>query len=355
MNRRTFLRASVAATGAATLSGCLSGLFETRSVYEPPPLVENRPKAVYIPSHIEGMEMGGMATKKWYKAGIMFSFPHRFWTVDSQNKNKVNIRENDTIHLMSSVWDSETTIVPPNANLRVDVTKDGESIATKSLWPMLSQNMGYHFGDNIALSGDGTYTVTVHVGPLDVRRTGRLQEKYGEQASFSITFDYSQQQRDEIMFKQLSEKKGQKGAVDPMEMKMMPSTQLPQKDQLPGTLVGEATSGDGTFIVTKLDSSPAGIDKSGPYLAVSPRTPHNRYPLPFMSLSGTVKRGKQTIFDGPLTATLDPELNYHYGTSVERLQSGDTLALTVDVPPQVARHEGYEMAFFEMPPMELTL
>ncbi|MFC6963191.1 hypothetical protein ACFQJ8_15765 [Halocatena marina] len=74
-----------------------------------------------------------------------------------------------------------------------------------------------------------------------------------------------------------------------------------------------------------------------------------------MSLSGTVKRGKQTIFDGPLTATLDPELNYHYGTSVERLQSGDTLALTVDVPPQVARHEGYEMAFFEMPPMELTL
>jgi hypothetical protein len=37
------------------------------------------------------------------------------------------------------------------------------------------------------------------------------------------------------------------------------------------------------------------------------------------------------------------------------VESGDTLELRVTTPPQVARHEGYETAFLEMPPTELTL
>lgn len=103
------------------------------------------------------------------------------------------------------------------------------------------------------------------------------------------------------MFKQLSEKKGTKGAVDPMQMKKVPLAQVPPKEQLPGTPVGEATSGDAQFIVTTLTSAPTGIDGSGPYLAVSPRTPYNRYPLPFMSLSGRLH-----AMGGPSSRSLLP-------------------------------------------------
>lgn len=355
MNRRSFLRASATVTGITTLSGCLSGLFETRSVYAPPPLVKDRPQAVYYPTHIEGMNMAGMATAKWYKAGLTFSYPHRFWTVTGQNKQKVALQKDYSVHLMPSIWDKETKIVPPNANLRVEITKDGESGTSKSLWPMLSQNMGYHFGDNVALSGDGTYTVTVRVGPMNTRRTGSLQGKFGEPASFTFTFDYSQQQRNEIMFKQLPKKKGKKGAVDPMEMKKVPSTQLPPKEKVPGQVVGHATSGDGVFVVTVLDQPPPGIDAAGRYLAVSARTPYNRYPLPFMSLSGTLKRNGTPVFDGGLTRTLDPTLDYHYGATVNDIKAGDTLTLSVGAPPQVARHEGYETAFFDMPSMTLPI
>jgi hypothetical protein len=355
MNRRTFLRASAAATGVTTLSGCLSGLFDTRPALAPP-LVENRPDAVYYPTHIEGMDMVEMTNAKWYTCALTYSYSHRFWIVTGQNRKKVTIQPEDSVHLMPSIWDRETKLVPPNANLSVDITQNGESVVKKSLWPMLSQNMGYHFGDNVALPGDGTYTVTVRIGPMQTRRTGRLQNQFGEPASVTFTFDYSKQQRNEIMYKDIpTSKQGQKGAVDPTHMKKIPLAQVPPKAEFPGRIIGEASSGDGVFVVTVLDEPPAGIDATGPYLAVSARTPYNRYPLPFMSLKATLTHGQSTVFDGWLTPTLDHALHYHYGATVKRIRPGDTLRLTVGTPPQVARHEGYETAFFKMPPMKLTI
>lgn len=74
-----------------------------------------------------------------------------------------------------------------------------------------------------------------------------------------------------------------------------------------------------------------------------------------MSLSATVTRGNETVFDGALQATLDPALNYHYGAGVESIESGDEIEIVTDAPPQVARHEGYETAFLKMPSRTLTV
>jgi hypothetical protein len=140
-----------------------------------------------------------------------------------------------------------------------------------------------------------------------------------------------------------------------MEMGMLPSSQLPEAERLPGRVLGTSTSGDGRFVVTALEEPPAGVDASGTYVAVSARTPYNRYPLPFMSLSARHERDGDVLFDGDCVATFDPELNYHYGAAVDSVESGDTLQLSVGAPPQIARHEGYETAFFEMDDMELTV
>ena len=91
---------------------------------------------------------------------------------------------------------------------------------------------------------------------------------------------------------------------------------------------------------------PAGIEGEGPYLAISPRTPYNRYPLPFASLSA----GDGEV--APLTGALDPELGFHYGRVLEAAPSGP-VEVVVDAPPQLARHEGYETAFVEMPSVTL--
>jgi hypothetical protein len=73
-----------------------------------------------------------------------------------------------------------------------------------------------------------------------------------------------------------------------------------------------------------------------------------------MSLSATVTRDGTATFDDVLAPTFDPDLGYHYG-AVADVQSGDDLALSVDLPPQVARHEGYETAFFSFDEMSLSV
>jgi hypothetical protein len=216
--------------------------------------------------------------------------------------------------------------------------------------------MGFHFGDNVQLDGEGTYRVEVSVGTPSTRRTGSLAGER-DPASFAFDFDFRRSNLSEILYRDVpADREGTKGAVEPMGMDRMPSTRVPAEGELPGTVRGTATSGDARFVVTTLpDATPFGGSADEQYLAVSPRTPYNRYMLPMMALSTTLTRGEETVYDGVLRATIDPDLSYHYGAVVPDVESGDALTVTVDSPPQTARHEGYEQAFVEMEPMDLTL
>jgi hypothetical protein len=64
-----------------------------------------------------------------------------------------------------------------------------------------------------------------------------------------------------------------------------------------------------------------------------------------MDLSARLDRDGTTAFEGELARTLDPDLSYHYGAVVDAVEDGDELTLTTTIPPQTARHEGYETAF----------
>lgn len=354
MDRRTVLQTDAGLVSTTALAGCLGRVFETRAFSEPS-VVENRPNAVYYPSHIEGMEMAGMAKKESLKFALTYSFPHRFWTITGRNLNKVSIQQDDSVHLMGTVWDNETGIVLPAATLSVAVTKGGTTVDERPLWPMLSQNMGYHFGDNMSLEGSGMYTAKVRIGGMQSRGTGKLEGRFGQPVTLETEFTYSERTRNGIMFERLDEKKGTKGAVEPMDMDMMPVASTPSVDELPGRAIGEATSGDGVFVATVLEDASRFTDDGRPYLAVSARTPYNQFPLAFMSVSATLTRDASTVFDEALQPTIDHELKYHYGAAIESVESGDTLTITVGAPPQVARHEGYETAFLDMPEMQLSV
>lgn len=352
MHRREFLTATTALTGTAA-AGC-TGLFETRPAGEPP-VVEDRPDAVYIPTHVEGMEMSGMVEAGEYTVALSYSYPHRFWLVTGRETERVSVQDDDSIHLMMSAWDTETGVVLPTASHTIELTRDGDLVDERSLWPMLSQSMGYHFGDNVALTGDGTYTATVRIDPIDARRTGAFADRFDETVTAEIEFPYSQETRDDITVEMLEDRQGEEGAVEPMEMEMLPVAEAPPSDALPGEVLGEATSGDARFVSTVVrDADRFGVEGES-YLAVSPRTPYNRFPLPFTTLSATLTRDGDAVFEGALRATVDPELGYHYGAGIEGIESGDTLTIAVESPPQVARHEGYETAFLEMPDVEFTV
>ncbi len=353
MNRRTFLHGGAGVAAAASVAGCLDGLLGSDESREPP-LIEDRPDAVYVPTHVEGMEMAGMASAGPYRVALSYSFPHRFWRIDGADADRVAVEDDDTVHLMGSLWDAETGVIPPAGNLSMTVRKGGEVVTDRRTWPMLSQTMGFHFGDNVPLDGDGTYEVEVAVDPLGARTTGAFDGRFDEAVSATVEVDYSEPTLNEIQMQLLDDRRGERDAVAPMEMDM-PVSRLPAEGDLAGEVVGQAKSGDGVFLTTILDEPPAGVDGDGQYLAVSARTPYNRYPLARMALSGTVRRDGETVFDGPLVATLDPNLDYHYGAAVDGLQSGDELTLSVTAPPQTFRHEGYETAFLSFEDVELTV
>ena len=320
-----------------------------------PPVLSDRPDEPYYPTHVEGMEMAGKQTSGDYACALTFTFPHRFWLVTGTNTRKVVITKEDSVHLMPVVWHTGAKLVPPDVSPQVEISKDGETVTNFAPWPMLSQPMGFHFGDNVALDGDGTYTVTVDIGTPSGRRSGGLEPN--DPLSFEFEWSFRQSDVDAISYRDIgSDREGLPGAVPPMDMMTVPMTQAPEPDDLPGSATNLGTTNGAVFHATIVDDASAyGGTADESYLVVSPRTKYNRFVLPMMSLSATLEYDGTTIHDGPLPDTLDPEIGYHYGTTIDPVDGDASLSLTVDAPPQTARHEGYETAFVDLADLAGTL
>lgn len=354
MNRRELLRAGTAITGSLTVAGCLESLgFQKQSAWRDPPLVKNRPKAVYYPAYVEEMGTYGTATDGDYRFALTYSFPHRFWNLTGKMSNKVVVQADDSLHIMVSVWDQNTQTVLP-VDVQLKIKKNGETVVNRAPWPMLSQNMGSHYGDNVSLDGEGTYTATLEASPLQLNRTGTFASRFTKRGSVDIKFNFDTDKVYNLDFRRLGKKKGNRGAIKPM-MEDVPPGRAPRVTSIPGQIIGTKSSGDADFIATLINSGNRFTDDDTPYLAVLPRTPYNRITLPRMSLSAKLTRNGSTIFTGPLAPGLDPKLNVHYGTSLKKAKSGDTLRIIVDSPPQLARHDGYETAFLKMPSMTFSI
>ena len=316
---------------------------------------ESLPEAVYIQRYLESMAMQGTAQSGEYAASVMYSAPHLFWNMSGASRSETPIEDGDSVHLMAVVWDPETNTVLPEVGVSVEIVQDGDLVSQEVIYPMLSQRMGFHWGGNFGLDGDGEYTARVNVGGMNVRRSGAFEGRFDDPATIEIPFAFNEAERSKVTVEELDQY-GQRGAVNPMEMGMMPEANAPAGADLPGEVLAETTSGDAVFVSTRLSGATAGRFDASNYLAVSARTPYNGTVLPSMAVEATVTRDGETVLDGALTRGLDPELGYHYGTAIEGgLSAGDEVELRVPTPPQVARHEGYERAFIDMPPMRFTV
>ncbi|MCU4717081.1 DUF7350 domain-containing protein [Halapricum hydrolyticum] len=340
MNRRTFLRAG--AVGAAGgLAGC-SELFAQRSTARIPPVLDDRPEAVYRPTHIEGMEMIGTQTVGDRTVGLFYSFPHRFWTV-AGDTNRVEIQDDHSVHLMASVWDRETeTVIPVLDQPRFTIIQDDSVVDERRAWPMLSQNMGFHFGENVELDGDGTYTVEVEALPVGIETVGAFDGRFAAEHTAEFTLKYAESERNDVPFEEFPDTAGERAAADPMGMSM-PLSYAPPVGELPGSPVTVGSVGDAEFVATVEDGA----------LIVSPRTPYNGFSIPGFSLSAAVE---SVGFDDALTDAIGPTLGAHYRAELDgEPESGDTVTITVESPSSLSRHEGYETAFLERGSVSATL
>ena len=92
-------------------------------------------------------------------------------------------------------WDAQIGLIPPEVNPQFTITQDGESVDQFSPWPVLSQLMGFHFGDNAQIQSDGICTVKVSIGGPSTRQTGVLAENQG---NASFIFEFSESALNEI-------------------------------------------------------------------------------------------------------------------------------------------------------------
>ncbi|QLC35397.1 iron transporter (plasmid) [Halarchaeum sp. CBA1220] len=339
MRRRRAL--STAGTlGVAALAGC-TGLFNLEErAFSAPPVVENRPNAVYYPSHVEQMQMVGMATQGDYACALSYTYPHRFWLVTGADTNRVTIGSEDTMHLMVSIWHRDSGTIVSDVAPSVHLTGPDGGTVSNAPWSMLSQPMGFHFGDNVQLPKEGTYDVSVDVGAPSATRTGTVADA-PDSLSFDFTLNYARSTLRDVEWRRLPEKQGTRGAVEPMDMKMLPSGAVPTAEAVPGSVRGRGSIGDSDVVAAVLDDATRfGGSEDDTYLVVSPRTPHNRFPLPAMGVNAVVEGT-----DHDLTETLDSTLGLHYGAVLDADPAN--VSLRVAMPPQIARHEGYETAFLE--------
>lgn len=395
MNRRRFLSAGAMAATVAGLAGCTSDDGEDDpATSDDMPRVENPPDAVYLPSHTDGMAMLDTEIMGEFAVSPMLSIPHFFWIVETGIGNgveRVDPPEGDSVHFMATVWDPETEVVlPVDAGLSIDIEQNGRLVDSRAPWAMLSQGMGFHFGDNFELDGNGEYTATITTGSMEnVRLTGEMEGRFQRSETVTVEFEMTNERRQRLVesVQRFEEERwGSQAAVPPMnhgqsemgegEMQdgdeggmqdddrggehsdgghRMPYSSLPDPETLPGTLLGTPTFDDAVYATTLLEPGSRFVEGEEQYLAVSPRTPYNRCVLPQMSLSATLERDGEVVDIGGLQPTLDHELEFHYGVAVEDARIGDELVLSIDSVSQAARHQGYETAFTESGDLRLAV
>ncbi len=366
--RRRLLGAGTV-TAIGSLAGCTvgwggDGPSDDTDAVPDIPRVENPPDAVYVPTHRESMRHLPTVEAGEYALSPMLTYPHSFWLVTGTEREAVVPEGGRGVHLMVTPWDAETgQVLPVDAGATMRVFSDGDLVDQRAPWPMISQTMGFHFGDNVPLPEDGTYAVEVDLNPINVRKTGEFEGRFEEPTTARFEFEYDAEFREEVIggVEYLDESDwGRRGAIAPPmddehsddhdehdehDGHHMPFSALPEAGRYPGTDLGEHESGDARFVVRYLPDSRFA---DGGYLLASPRTPYNRVPLADVSLS--IEGG----VDADLVQTLDSELGLHYGAEID-LSGGETFDLVVDGPPQVSRHGGYETAFIEMPSMRVEV
>ncbi|ELZ61522.1 MULTISPECIES: DUF7350 domain-containing protein [Halorubrum] len=372
------------------------------------PRVEDPPAATYVPTHFEAMRRLDPVEAGDYLLEPMVTYPHRFWNVTGDRVEAAAPTDDHDVHLMVTVRDAETgRVLPAETGLRVTVGREGESGTPHTPWPMVSQEMGFHFGDNLSLDGDGTYEATVRVGAVDARKTGSFAGRFAEPATGTFTFEYDRAFREsvigDIVYVQEESDWGVRGAmangslgrgggrsygdvdregpnfVDAQRQdadrdhrgesrwearvgdrrygtywRAPEEGELPPAAHLPGRLLGEPVVGDALLATALLPGGSRFVEGDKRYLLVSPRTPYNRSMLPMAAFDYAVRRGGSAVASGALDAALDDAVGYHYGTALDGVESGDELALSVATAPNVSRHAGYETALSETGEVTLT-
>ena len=109
---------------------------------------------------------------------------------DGTKEQMVKPPRNVSFHLMVKLNDARTDYPIPYAGVWATIRRAGKVVFDERQWPMLSEYIGPHYGNNVSLPGPGTYRLTLLISPPVAARHLEYQNVWLHPHRVSFTFNW---------------------------------------------------------------------------------------------------------------------------------------------------------------------
>ncbi len=175
--RRTIRRGALAAATVALIAGCASAhktTLTTTAASSAGASSESMPGMNMGPAETKAISVDGikpvptqtLATADWQGMKIVArattAVPFVIFNGTSERMIKPG---KASFHLMVMLNDAHTGVALPYASVWATIKKAGRVVYDERQWPMISEYMGPHYGNDVSLPGAGDYQLSLLVSP----------------------------------------------------------------------------------------------------------------------------------------------------------------------------------------------
>jgi len=163
-----------------------------------------------MPANMPGMNMGGsskqmsvdgvkpiptqtLATASWQdmkiSADAMTAVP--FVIFNGTSERMVKPPKHTSFHLMVMLNDARTKVAIPYASVWATIRQNGKVVYDERQWPMISEYMGPHYGNDVSLPGAGKYELSLLISPPVSARHVEYQKVWLKPHRVNVSFNWS--------------------------------------------------------------------------------------------------------------------------------------------------------------------
>ncbi|MGH2892023.1 MAG: iron transporter [Solirubrobacteraceae bacterium] len=113
-----------------------------------------------------------------------------FVVYDGTSERMIKPGKNTTFHLMVYLDDARTHVPIPYAGVWATIRQRGKLIYDERMWPMISEYMGPHYGNDVKLPGKGNYQLSLLISPPVSARHLEYQHVWLHAQHITTTFTW---------------------------------------------------------------------------------------------------------------------------------------------------------------------
>ena len=115
-----------------------------------------------------------------------------FVIFNGSRERKVTPPKNTSFHLMVMLDDARSGVPIPYASVWATIRKGSKVVYDERQWPMLSEYMGPHYGNNVSLPGSGRYTLSLLISPPESARHVEYSKVWLKPHRMTVPFMWKQ-------------------------------------------------------------------------------------------------------------------------------------------------------------------